>query len=487
MNTVMTTRFMAVGVLAGCHLAGPAMSQALTGPEPDVAEPAVEPANEPIVEADPRTAAHDRFLRLNDEQRYEEAAQAARQVVDLTAQEFGPDAMQMVTPLVNLATMQLQVGSLTPAEANYKRSIAIIERHEGRLSARLINPLLGVGAAYNRAGMYQQAVDAFERALRVNHVNEGFYNFDQFKIQDGLTESYVGLQDIGEANFYQEAQVEIYQRKAGAKNPEIAPGLYKLADWYQRSGQIEAAMQTYRQADGLIRKKGGGDSDPARIAGLEGMAKIYERIGNQSASASWLKRTITVINSQTEIDYEQRADIFVRLGDLYIRSGKPTLADEQYSAAWRDLSLNDEYIELRNEYFANPVRVNGRMLSSLKFAPNARGKPADTLSSGYVLISYAVRKNGRANDVQVIESDPPGVMDKVLVSTFARSSFRPRREDGVAVDADRLLYQLDFLYSSQGKKDAPDNDDQPLEYPEPASKPASTGDGRLEYPEKTLD
>jgi hypothetical protein len=78
-------------------------------------------------------------------------------------------------------------------------------------------------------------------------------------------------------------------------------------------------------------------------------------------------------------------------------------------------------------------------------------------------------------------------MDKALVSTFARSSFRPRREDGVAVDADRLLYQLDFLYSSQGKKDAPDDDDQPLEYPEPASKPGNTNDGRLEYPEKTLD
>ena len=65
-------------------------------------------------------------------------------------------------------------------------------------------------------------------------MNEGFYNFDQFKMHDGLTESYVGLDDMEQANFYQESQLEIRQRESGQRDPAIVPGLYKLAEWYRR-------------------------------------------------------------------------------------------------------------------------------------------------------------------------------------------------------------------------------------------------------------
>ena len=105
------------------------------------------------------------------------------------------------------------------------------------LSRRLINPLTGLGTTYNRLGLYDDAANSFDRALRINHVNDGFYNFEQFKIYDGLTESYVGLQEIEDANFYQETQLEIYQRKLGIGNPGVVPGFYKLAGWYERSGQ----------------------------------------------------------------------------------------------------------------------------------------------------------------------------------------------------------------------------------------------------------
>lgn len=452
---------------------------------PDVTETIIAP--EPVIEDQSamslREDAHKRFLRLNDEERYEEALDAALEVVLLTQEEIGADTIELATPLVNLATMQTKNGDHLSAETNYKRCIAIIEKHEGRLSARLINPLNGLGATYNRAEQYENAVSVFERALRINHVNEGFYNLDQFKIQDGLTESHVGLQEIEDANFYQEAQLEIYERRSGVDNPEIVVGIYKLADWYTRSNQIDAAMQAYRSADKILRKTEAGKANPARVGALEGIAQAYASVGNQSASASALKSALTVIDSQMEIDYRSRAGVLVKLGDLYTRNGKFTTADVNYAEAWRDLSREEDLLGLRDEYFASPVRVAGRKLSLLRYAPDARGKARDTLNTGYVLIRYSVKSNGRVEDVQVVESEPPGIMDKALVSTFSRSVFRPRRVDGVAVYSERLLYQLDFLSSRDDSRSRDKKDNVPLEYPDDAR----TDGGRIAYPERAPD
>jgi len=150
-----------------------------------------------------RIKAHERFLFLHDEERYQEANAAGLTVVELTREEFGADHIRMVTPLVNLAITQAKNGDLPAAEANYKESILIIEKQEGVLSPRLINPLSGLGSTYNRAGLYEQGIEALERALLINHVNEGLYNFEQFKIQDGLTDSYTGMNALEDATFYQ--------------------------------------------------------------------------------------------------------------------------------------------------------------------------------------------------------------------------------------------------------------------------------------------
>ena len=435
-------------------------------------------------EISPRLEAHIRFLRLNDEERYLEAGVAAQEVVDLTSDEFGSDSMELATPLVNLAITQVRNGPLESAEANYKRCVAIIENHEGLLSGRLINPLIGLGATYNRLGLYEQAVQTYERALRINHVNDGFYNFEQFKIYDGLTESYIGLEEIEDANFFQEAQLEIYQRKVGVNSLATTPGLYKLAEWYERSGQLELAMQTYRKADTLVRRSEAGNTSPERIRALEGEAHIYERAGNQAAGASALKRAISVIDANPEIDFRTRGTLLVRLGDLYTRSGKAMTAEETYAEAWGDLSRDDRDLDLRDGFFAQPVRVAGRPLSLLEVAPNARKTSPEDLSAGRVLISYTVQADGETTDIRVVESEPSGLMDKSLVSTFSRSLFRPQRVDGVATAAENQIFQLDFRYARSKKSD---RESKPQQSPDseavPEDEKEETKKGRLSYPE----
>ena len=76
----------------------------------------------------------------------------------------GTRALRWLLPLVNLATAQMRNEDLISAESNYLQCIAIIEKHEGRLSSRLINPLNGLGATYNRGGLYEQGATSCTNA-----------------------------------------------------------------------------------------------------------------------------------------------------------------------------------------------------------------------------------------------------------------------------------------------------------------------------------
>ena len=130
-------------------------------------------------------AAYERFMRLRGEDRMEDATRAALTVAELTRERYGAGAIELATPLINLAVMQSLGGNLTAAEQNYRSAIAIIEREESALSPRLINPLSGLGHTYNRAGNYDEAIESFERALRLNNIEQGLLStirFSFFKI-----------------------------------------------------------------------------------------------------------------------------------------------------------------------------------------------------------------------------------------------------------------------------------------------------------------
>lgn len=417
-----------------------------------------------------RIAVHKRMVALIEAERYAEAVDAGRDVVKLTEREFGPDSIEMAAPLDNLATAQMLAGDLISAEQTYRLAIGTVAQHEGQLSPRLINAYVGLGSTYNRAGLHEKAEEAFSAALRLNNVNEGFYNLEQMPIRDGLTETYIGLQKMEEANFQQTVQLEIHQRRLGEDNPEIAPAMYKLARWYERSNQPDAARYTYQRAQRLIRKAYGRDS-VEMVAAYEGLADTYERQGDIPGSASHLKKALTIVEAQEQVDRPRQAELLIRLGELYGSSGRYDTANAYYERGWQALTVEAGYEDLRAELFDEPVRISGLGWQDLRFAS---GNSVDwsLLSDGYVLMRYDVDERGRTEDIVVIEADPEGLMEKRLMDALKRAYFRPRLADGVAVAVEDVLYRHDFRYQPEDRSRSED-----------AGKPIERPDGgRLEYP-----
>lgn len=398
-----------------------------------------------------RDGAYARMARLAEEERYEEASAAAFQVLRLTQEAFGPEALEVAAPLVDIAVLQQQLEQFSDAETNLTTAIVVIETHDGPLSPRLVAPLRILGNLYIETDQPNQALQTFKRSLRVNQVNHGFTDFGQFPIMDGLTNSYAKLGEFEDAAFYQQTQLEIHQRKFGETSPETAPGYHKLARWYRRNLLYDDARLLYQRADRLIKKAYGEDS-PERAAGLRGLARVYLESGNSPLAANTLRKVMVLGDETNTDDLILQANAQISLGDVYQRQGKYTTATEQYVAAWNKLSQSEQTSEEREATFAQPVWLEGRRFLP-RYASRSTRQSTEDLETGYVLIGYDVSETGRVVDARVIESEPAGLMDKTFVSIYRRSKYRPRYMDGSAVSSEGLVRRHEFQYEPKPDKD----------------------------------
>jgi tetratricopeptide (TPR) repeat protein len=454
-------------------LAGAA--QEVTAPEPPAA-PAEVPARSDAdtAQGEATIAARQTYLRLMEERRYDEALEIASQLADLTAQLTGERSVEHATALGDLATAHREHGNLPEAEAGYRACIAIIERAEGVGSPLLIAPLTGLGDTYVRAGLYPQARQAYELALRANHAAAGFYNLEQIPIMDGLAESYLGLNKLPEANAQQRNQVVIVRRRSGAESPDTVPALYKLARWYNRTGQFVEARAAYQTARRIIRASGDGN-DPAVVDALIGESLTYLNEGAVPASAAVLQQALAVLDEQPQPDPLKRAEVLVSLGDLYTLSGQPRSARERYGQAWQVLSGDEALLAQRDQYFARPSRITGPRLPDFV---DAGGRPISgggKLVDGYVLAALTVDASGVARDPVIVESAPPGLLDKQLLRTLRDTAFRPQLRDGQPIATENAQYRHAFRYrpaserdGGKSKSEETDNDSdkaKPIAYP----------------------
>lgn len=415
-----------------------------------------------------RSAAYQRMLRLLEEERPADAVPAALEVVELTRELEPDDEAALVTPLTNLATAQLRAGDLLAAEGNYTAAITLVEKHAGIVSPRLITPLTGLAQTYAHAGQFVQATDSYERALHVNHVNDGFYNLEQFPLRDGLTESYRGQNDLDKANFHQTAQLQIMERRVGKASPELLPALSRLADWYERTGQMYSARLVHQDTARLIAASKG-ENDPALVEPLIAIASSYRLQAMQAPTADpaqgpdtllpmssvVLRKALGIVDQQPVPDPLQRARVLVEFGDLYLVWGKRNSSAQAYADAWQALSGNDNLVARRDEYFASPVRLHSPA-APLVYPASAAKLPATTkLEPGYVMVKFAVDPTGRVSSAEVLESDPAGLIDKSVLNAVRRSLYRPRHVDGAAVATEGLSLRHDYGYRIEAKAAAP--------------------------------
>ena len=464
---------------------------------PAIPESAAQPVGEQVQTVDPaglagdelhirRDRAQRQFLTLFDDGNYQQSIFFANRVVELTREIFGNSSIELANPLMNLAGAYRRSGDPQSAQATYSAAIAIIEDNNDNLSAELINPLMGLGATYNDAGLHALGLSAYQRALRISHVNGGFYNFEQIPVRDGLTESHLGMDNLEKADFEQTVQVSIYKHEYGQDNPEILPAMYKVADWYRRTGQYENEQSIYSTALRMA-KQSGGKTDPLLIETYRRYAALYRRQELPEDAVRMQKKASEINEMQPEPDITLRGDLLVELGDMYITFGYSRRAVEAYSEAWQVFAVDPElHGERLESYFSKPQSVRRTAIPAVyprsRSSLDAANNP-NMFGDGIVMARYTVTDRGRVEDIEIIESDPSGLLDNNVVSSLRRSYFRPEFQDGMPVFRPDMTFVHEFKYDKSALKVAKEEkSDETERLPNPNEMDRGSS-GALEYPQ----
>ncbi len=416
-----------------------------------------------------------RFIELFREQRYVEGEEVADSVLRGAEEQYGYDAVELLAPLINLATVQRVQGRYSDALFHYERNIAIVERKLGYDALDLLNPLHGMARTFLRMGDPEAAEEPLSRALRVTHANSGIYSLDQGRTRDLLSELSLAERDMEQANLHQRIQVRAHERRHGPGDPRVVPALYKLGEWYERTHQTSLQRQSYAAADRIIQAANGEDSLD-RVQALRGQATSFLVESRREKAEEFFRRALSIVRAHPIQDILQQAKLLIDIGDTHTIFNRLPMARENYREAWDLLSVDNKGLDLRAELLQHPViplrsaqlpvQIPRDLTNTSRYETQPR--------AGSVVLQLTLEPNGSVSDAKVLESNPSGLIDKIAVSLIKGAKFRPQLRDGEPVKVEDVIYRHRFRWykrrEADSKTDVPApadaaEEERPIEYP----------------------
>ena len=414
-----------------------------------------------------RNQLQENFLSLYDQERYQQSILTASEILNITQEIYGPKSQNLVNPLNNLASSYFMIGDFEQAIKIFLECIALIES-KNNISSQLVSPLVALGLALNKSEQYNEAVEIFKRALHVNWVNNGFYNLEQIDIHDSLTESFIGLKNLEEANHHQSFQLGIYNNHFGKNSIKIDESLVKLAKWYRRSGQVLSERLVFEEL--LDRQSNREEQESKKLINtLQGISFSHRREGiSMYDSVSPLKKALDIFAENQNQDLRLKLEILIDLGDTYTSYGRVSSANRAYQDCWQlieeDSSLRPEI----EERFSKPVRVRSIFIPE-RYPIDRPIDKNKTYKQGFLTVRFDVETTGKTNKVSIIESDPSELLDRVALSAIKKTIYRPTYIEAEAQRSEGLTIRHEFSYRQAVEEftepTEPVIEDKPLENP----------------------
>ena len=450
MNFIKVTAFATLASIFCANIAFAQDPDADTGP-PEFAEP--------LDDYELMMIEFQRYKELLSADSLDEAENSAKRIIEMAIRETGPTSNDTGKALINLAVVQHKTQEFETAEQNFEAAIEIFEDNENQLSDMLINPLLGLGAAQAGSGKLGLASRTLERAVHISHVNEGPHNLDQIEILEALAETNLRMGQTEDAKNNQDMIYALNMRHFENNSREMIPALYRRADWQSRTGYVLDQRATYRRIIRIIEKTEGKN----HVTLVQPLIKIGHSYFDVDQSQSttyqslttttgeiYLKRAVRIAGGNPESDWRLLSEAKLAIGDYYIFSAEQGRARKAYAEAWDILSADEDRLAERHEELEQITSLTSRPIP--KFVGKAtradRQMQNSSLREGQIIASYGVSSRGRVIELKIVETTPADYdnLRRLVQRQIRTQVFRPRHEDGVAVDTHNLPFSHTFYY-----------------------------------------
>lgn len=385
-------------------------------------------------------------------------------------------------------------GSLREEGAQRQAAISRLEAERGPFAASLVAPLMALADWQMSTGQLAEATESLRRAQNIIHRSQGVHSPAQLEALAQLTKVALALHDWRAANQQQEFAFFTLERHYGPAAPETFTAQLDLANWYLRTGQPLRASRLLAEArdaasardqrfaiamlEERARRMQGACCNARRLEEALAEAEAEAQTGDADALAA-LHLTLadslllgrqpeeaqahyaraaaaspaagsappSPISAKRALEAPRTEVMTLRprpsfMGTRLERvSPREQLQDWTQPPRWFILDGDQTHLgftaqDLRDRAPADPasrllvgrpLMFNRAQLDQL-LPPSL--KSPEALAGLAVELSFTVTREGRLEDIEVVESNAPKRIERLLVTALRKASYRPRLVDG---------------------------------------------------------
>jgi tetratricopeptide (TPR) repeat protein len=222
---------------------------------------------------DDRPAIYRQYREAFDAGDLQKALPLAVRVVELTSNQFGNEAVELVNPLTNVATTLYRLRQHGEAIDAYRRALTLLDQEGDATDPRFVVPLHGLGATLRAMGRDEEAIVPLKRAVDIIRNRDGLHAPAQLPILRALVASYEAVGRTEDAGREHQYAFTIAEQAWGANDPRMIEALEELADWYEATGRYTAARLLHMRAVEIADREQ--PMSLKAIGHLSGIARAY--------------------------------------------------------------------------------------------------------------------------------------------------------------------------------------------------------------------
>jgi tetratricopeptide (TPR) repeat protein len=404
--------------------------------------------------ADDRAAIYRQYREAFDAGDFQKALPLGVRVVELTSNQFGNEAVELVNPLTNVATTLYRLRQHGEALDAYRRALTLLDLEGDATDPRFVVPLHGLGATLRAMDRDEEAIVPLKRAVDIIRNRDGLHAPAQLPILRALIACYETTDRIEDAGREHQYAFTIAEQAWGANDPRMIQPLEELADWYEDTGRYTGARLLHMRAVELADREQPGSLKA--VAPLRGIARAYRLAfihGENSQAAMTapedlpdsLRRGAVVNLAAPSGDGEralrdalqrletagaaraaERGAVLVDMGDWYRLAGVVPRALATWRDAWNELNLAGD-----TSLLARPALVVYR---APPVATSQRKQDPEEYAVQEIELRTSIGPDGALREVTVANPAPERESaERAVVAALRRAIWRPAFQQGQPV------------------------------------------------------
>ena len=223
-------------------------------------------------------------------------------------------------------------GLYKAAEPVYLRLIALCEKLYGKEHPETADAYNGIGALYNSAGKYPQALEFNNKAMTIQNRILGLNHQNTATSYNNIGNSFYWQGKYAKALEYYKKALDIRKQVLDPDHPDIALSYNGIANVYHSQGDNAKALEYYNKALG-IRERVLGPDHPSTARTYNDIGLVYKSQGDYPKALGYYEKALDIWERVLGPDHHSTAASYNNIGTVYKSQGDNAKALGYYEKA----------------------------------------------------------------------------------------------------------------------------------------------------------